>query len=65
MSDKLHEWISRPDLNWCPQCEFAGKFESKNRIIGDLILCLNCGSTFTDSDTYKSLVGEIPQFRKE
>lgn len=43
-------WKSRPDLNWCPYCHFAGKFEAKDREIGSLILCLNCGSTFSEND---------------
>lgn len=46
----ITNWISCPDLNWCPYCWFNGKFESKDCIIGKIILCLNCGSTFSEND---------------
>lgn len=46
-------WQSRPDLNWCPVCWFAGKFESKtHEVLGIRILCLNCGCSYNEADGF-------------
>jgi hypothetical protein len=37
------EWTPRPEFNWCYNCWFNAKIESKQTEIGVRFLCLNCG----------------------
>lgn len=36
-------WIERKDFNWCFNCWFNAKIESKETEIGTNFICLNCG----------------------
>jgi hypothetical protein len=36
-------WQSRPDFNWCYNCWFNAKIESKTTEIGETFVCLHCG----------------------
>lgn len=57
----IHEWVSRPDLNWCPNCWFSAKIESKPTPIGTKYLCTNCGVSVHQYNDGNS-IEELPRY---
>ena len=56
------EWTNRPDLNWCYNCWFNAKIESRPTRIGIWYLCRNCGATVHQHNDDKEFNKELPKY---
>lgn len=50
-------WVKRPDLNWCYNCWFNAKIESRKITIGTQYICHYCGfyTTIANDDIVRKM----------